>query len=94
MMITENFNVTVEARINDILETDRNNFNIPTKNAMINKVVFYYLEFELDRMKEEIDKNLKKYKINIEAKNIIEFMYDLRKNILLQKQQNIKIVSI
>ena len=54
-MITENFNVTVEARINDILETDRNNFNIPTKNAMINKVVFYYLEFELDRMKEEID---------------------------------------
>ena len=51
-MITENFNVTVEARINDILETDRNNFNIPTKNAMINKVVFYYLEFELDRMKE------------------------------------------
>lgn len=91
MMITENFNVTVEARINDILETDRNNFNIPTKNAMINKVVFYYLEFELDRMKEEIDKNLKKYKINIEAKNIIEFMYDLRKNEGNKEKNEIKL---
>lgn len=90
-MITENFNVTVEARINDILETDRNNFNIPTKNAMINKVVFYYLEFELDRMKEEIDKNLKKYKINIEAKNIIEFMYDLRKNEGNKEKNEIKL---
>lgn len=91
MIITENFNVTVETRINDILETDRNNFNIPTKNAMINKVVFYYLEFELDRMKKEVDKNLKKYNINIEAKNIIEFMYDLRKNEGNKEKNEIKL---
>lgn len=91
MIITENFNVTVETRINDILETDKNNFNIPTKNAMINKVVFYYLEFELNRMKKEIDKNLKKYNINIEVKNIIEFMYDLRKNEGNKEKNEIKL---
>mgnify|MGYP001400106018 CR=1 FL=1 len=83
MLITENFNVKVNSRINDILDSDKTNFNIVKKNAMINTIVSYYLKFEVKRIEEEIRKKVKaKYgqiKTNLDVENIIELIYDLRR---------------
>ena len=83
MLITENFNIKVNSRINDILDSDKTNFNIAKKNAMINTIILYYLKFEVARVEEEIRKKVKvkygKMKTNLNIENIIELMYDLRR---------------
>lgn len=91
MLITENFNVKVNSRIDDILNSDKTNFNISKKNAMINIIVSYYLKFELTKIETEIKKKLKdelgKIKTNLEIENIIELIYDLRKQ-EIKKEKN------
>lgn len=83
MLITENFNVKVNSRINDMLDSDKTNFNIAKKNAMINTIVLYYLKFEVTRVEEKIRKKVKaKYgeiKTRLDVENIIELIYDLRR---------------
>ncbi len=83
MLITENFNVKVDIKINDILESDKINFNISTKNEMINRIVSYYLKFEITGIEEEIKKSLKNrigsIKTKLEIANIIEIIYELKK---------------
>lgn len=83
MLITENFNVKVNSRINDMLDSDKINFNISKKNAMINTIVSYYLKFEVTRIEEEIRKKVKakyeKIKTNLDTETIIELIYELRK---------------
>lgn len=83
MLDKESFNVSVNSRINDILESDKINFNISSKNAMINSIIFYYFKFEIKKIEEEIKEKLKsklgKIKTKLETENIIELMRDLRK---------------
>lgn len=83
MLDKENFNVSVNSKINDILESDRINFNIRSKNAMINSIIHYYFTSEVEKIETEVKKRLKnklgKIKTKLEVENIIELIYDLRK---------------
>ena len=45
--ISENFNITVNLDINDLLESDKVNFHINNRNLLINKIVYYYLKNEV-----------------------------------------------
>ena len=92
MLITENFNVKVNSKIDDILNSDKINFNISKKNAMINTIVSYYLKFEVTRIEEEIRKKIKdklgKLKTNLDVENIIELIYDLRKQEIIKEKNS------
>ena len=83
MLDKENFNISVNSKINDILESDRINFNIKSKNAMINSIIHYYFTSEVKKIETEVKKRLKnklgKIKTKLEDENIIELIYDLRK---------------
>lgn len=83
MLDKENFNISVNSKINDILESDRINFNIKSKNAMINSIIHYYFTSEVKKIETEVKKRLKnklgKIKTKLEVENIIELIYDLRK---------------
>lgn len=78
--ISENFNITVNSDISDLLESDKVNFHINTRNLLINKIVYYYLRNEINDenpFKQKIKEKLKV--LNLNNKVEIEEIYNLVK---------------
>lgn len=81
--ISENFNITVNLDINDLLESDKVNFHINNRNLLINKIVYYYLKNEVsdgNPLKKKIKEKLSSLKINNEEE--IEEVYNLIKEMI------------
>lgn len=80
-VISENFNLTVNHEINEVLEADMINLNIKNKNTLINLIVYYYITYEIqettEKIKAEIKNNLKYIKSTEEIDNIFEIIKNM-----------------